>query len=932
MEEEFQKHIKILSDVDKGEYVKKESAEFFLKLLKEGKDITEAVPLLKQLYNESHQVPVMEPAADAFILYHIQHGNVEEIRDFIQNGEYTMFPFESMQRLTEQGVDITVILPVIIDFYPQERYKASDILTKFAMRDKSTYSEKLSMIAEMVANNENASGCLGGLVRDGAMDDLDMGPVLPVLINLLSNESKNVREDAASSMRWAVEALSDFSSVTGELEKIIKKDDDLAVPLSYCLGYFYTRKKNWNKIEELLESSKDNVRLGIYRALSVRFHGKSKRISQVQQFILGGLNDQSESIRKMIFNSLEQAPRKKIKIIPADSQVLVELIEGFKSIDENQQLNEYLYLVAMKNDETARLIVETLEKKEYALIPIARDLKKKVNLLLKGEISPVCSICRNIPRSKIYSFKHDVPKEYRKLDNYKPPSGYCPVNKVCPECGTFYHYDYEEEWDDMSLDITITLQRLDPVDVLRYLNEPDKKEYEKKIPGILEQFRKDLDHPVQFKVDEAAWVLTRYTIHEQDWDEIKEMLESKNKILRKNAFLELFRAGIDKFPRSRFEPYFRAMLDDEDDSIRIGSANALALIIIKRNDFEDLTDMLEHPDDGIKLATLRRISSSVYNEKLDISPIEELITSMSASENEDLQYTSNYILEDWMKHSKNVMTVFLKNLQHDDARVRENAAYSLRNLANKKKDISKAIPGLIELLKDDETVYSALEALRSAVNYAKVDISEAFPTLVEMMKDPSRHRYSDISWLLYQCKEKGLDISSTYEIMGKNMWELDKNKQGSEDDIFRKAMENDEDLSVIEPYLEKCLTKRLDDYWGDSVVYILTYIYLKQEKWDKIIFLLEHDNKNIPGPCANTLEQYAADIEPLVPVLAKNILGDYWYTRNRAAWALIKFGRRSKANLDLVKEHVKKLVVKDIKDEKKLEPYNEVLHELDIKL
>ncbi len=920
-------HLAILQDDDADLKEKGKAAVFFRDRAQQGYDIEAAVPLLIQLYVECHQVPVMAPAADAVVLHYLRLEDYDSIIAFIEKDTYKMFSLESVDRIVESGKDITPLIPQLLQFFPNENYGLYHIIRDYLNQIPSDYSNRFKKIADMLVENKALRIFLPFLVQEGAIGHMDLGPALPALATLLADRSKHVRNRTATAMHWAVEGRTDFSAITDVLEQSLgksKEDPEIRETVAYCWTYTHARNGKWDEIKRLKASPIAEIRKGIFWALGIRFNNDDKKNSAVLPLLLEGLVDAEPILRQRAAAAITAAGQKKIAIVP-DATTLGKLLEGLKSGTSSEELSEYLYQISVKNAKIAQTISTFLEGADFKTSGAAKQLAEKLLGLLAGAYSPICSICRHIPRS---SGGYGSPPSEARVLNLPTPSLDCvSLIRKCPECGTYYYYMYAEEMDDLSIDRSMDLHRLDPVEALQRLQGNDRVEYEQKLPDLLKKFRADLQHPVEFARSEAAWALARYALDKQQWNDIQDLLQIPDVLIRRNVFQELFNFGFGKLPLDLLRDRLREAINDSDSKIRYNAASILSQEIIARKDYASLAEFLDHPREEAVAAITYWIWMAVRDSQFDISRLRERLVEFTRSKIAAIRDHARYTLIEAKPHpGKSAIDVLIDNLSADDVKVRKDAAMSLVHLAEEKTDISKAFPALIEMLKDKEMAWYAIDALHNAASWGKLDITLAVPALIRMLekafKKPS-DSCTDIEQTLYKAMKNGTNISAAYPALAKLLLSR---KVGVE--IFEEAMKRGEDLST----LESDIRINDNDYDSEFSVKLLTYIYARGKKWDDLKSLLEHENKNVPGPAASWLAEVPDDITPIIPALVKNVLHSYWYVRDSSVRALLRFMQQDDRNLKLVKPYFQRLSPEErsaLQDSKRLQALSELLDKID---
>lgn len=224
----FDKFLAILEDDDAQLGAQRKAAEFFKKRAESGADIGRAIPSLKTLFHDCHQVPVVTPASDAVVRHFVNVGEVEAIRDFLRSSEFPSYILASIQNVATSGVDIAPLIPVVLPYFPKNEFDVYRILMAHVTQDnsESAYTRRLAEVAGMIVGVPKARPFIARLVQEGAIDKMDMAPALPALLTVLKGKSKRAREQAASALYWAVEGKSDFSAIVADLQSLYDSGTD----------------------------------------------------------------------------------------------------------------------------------------------------------------------------------------------------------------------------------------------------------------------------------------------------------------------------------------------------------------------------------------------------------------------------------------------------------------------------------------------------------------------------------------------------------------------------------------------------------------------------------------------------------------------------------------------------------------------------------
>lgn len=936
MNESTRRCLDILKDADASLADQQKAATHFLNLASKHEDIAEAVPMLINLYRECHQLPVMEPAAEAIVL-HLHHaGDIKAIENFIANDTYKTFSMGAITRIAERGTDITPLIPVLLKFSHVERYPAYNAILAHLKQPGSTFSAKLAAIATQIASEKGALEFLPFMVQEGAIDHLDMGAAMPALAELLEHENKHLVERVATAMTWAVEGKTDFSGIVKALEQAIKKPGDVQGTIAYCLSYHLAKKKRFDEVERLARSASTKIRMGACRAIAVQLNNDGRKEPRILAMAIEGLLDTDVTIREQALGGLLNASRKQVRIVP-DPAWIGGLAGRLVAAGNNKQLFDFLYAIASKDASISRAILDAIKDARFEPGTTGALLKAVLAEQLEGKHAPVCSICSQIPRDSAWNRGPCMSNDTSKLNLEEPSLGSHASLHACPECGAYYWYEYEQVYDDMSLDTTTSLRRLDLDETMERLSGIARATFEKQLPALLDKYKADLDHPVDFARGEAAWMLARHAIKRKDWPALVALLKRDDEIVVATILFELVREQQPALPVDDIGDLLKKCLAASSLWIRHDAATLVARQLVSRKDYPALIPLLKHDDPHVLNGVTGVIWLAVRNEHFDLDPLIPALIPLTRADDRSVRNNTLHALKEaslkpgkikqlapGARRGLSTIDVLVSNMSDARADVRNDAARTLGYMITEGAegvdgaDMAAAIPAIIKLIENPATTYNAISALKLAVN-RKMDISPAMHVLVDCLKDPRNAYHDSITELLVGAQRAGVDISAAYDILGKIMPNNRGNLKPMAVQIFEQACKNNEDVALIEPYLEKAIGKGENDSYGESFIKIYTYINIKNARWEKVIKLLEHPNKHVPGSVASYLAEHVMDFEPLVPALVKSLLHGYWYVRSEAADALKKYMGLGKHARDVVRANLKNVDPRNAKDTKDLD-------------
>ncbi|MHA1680376.1 MAG: hypothetical protein ACTSUE_05170, partial [Promethearchaeota archaeon] len=746
MDKNYKEMIGILEDEGSKGNSRIEAANYFIDLALRGKDIADAIPLLVEQFHDSHQVPEMAPAAEAVVIYCVKHGKLDIIINMIENGEYKMFSLEAVQKAIERGIDITELIPLILPYIKSDEYRISAIVEAHTQQDKSLAEERMKTIATILLNDEKLIGGLSFIVKESAINHVDMTPMIPALVEVLKHDDKRTRRNSMSALRWSIESGTDFSSSIARLKELLHENTGEEGGIAYCLSYHFIKHKEWKQVRELMGSPCDEIRRGVFRSIVIQYNNDSKGIPDLLELHLEGFGEKLEEIRGRIRLSILQAERKRINIIPTIAVLsnLLPRMNGNGKGDgnfDNEEFFEYLYHISAKSTETAESIKKIISEADFKESVFLPKLQKRLNELLDEKHHPVCSICRNIPRRKSYWTHVDLPMEVKKLGIKRYfHDGMKKVFK-CRECDFYYFFSYGEHWGDMHPDITYTLNRLEIHECLELLKGKERETFELNLPNLLRRYKSDLLHPVKFAREEAAAALTQYFLKEKNWEGMKSILVMDDDDIKKIVLRSLMALEPNAFPFSTFKDIIIKLSKDSNKNIKENAVHILSQQEIKTGDITKVKEHLHDEDVLVVRSALSEIKKQIMKDnEIDIKPFKDELLAFMEHADRDIRIKTLYILKHTRKQLKGaVLETHVKNLDHESSGIRGDAASGIEDLIKQEVNVSKAIPLMAKLVENNTTAYHAMEAFITLVRIGKKDIKEALPSLVKALEDPNNN-------------------------------------------------------------------------------------------------------------------------------------------------------------------------------------------------
>ena len=924
MPSRIERHISILRDSDIDVKVKEKSAEFLLEQVQGGKDISEAISVLIALNRESLKIAVITPAVDAIFLHYLKRKEFAPIAKYIEEDKRIKYNTDSLKRLVASGSDITDLLPLVIRFYPKDDKGWTELIIAHLEQNPSERDARLKAVAEQMLKDDQARKCIPKIVHEGAFRHHDMTVALPSLVKLLNDKDPGVLKSVTWALKQAVEGASDLSAVRKEIGKSLARPTGEERSIAYILSFSYVRGKSWDQLANILKDERPAVRTGAYRAIEAQLNGEGKDVPEVLSIYLKGLSDDDAEIRKMIFESLVKMDLTGISIVPSKDR-LDEVLGPLCSPDQTRELGQYLYHIAAKSPETTKALIGSLDGPKLSRSPAARTLKARLSALAAGNYTQVCPICRNIPRywEVVITPGYGLGKIRDALEMLKLPE---PMDEdhweasKCPKCSNCYKYcythkiEYDNEGDE-HIDTKITLERLDPVQALADLRHPTSADYRIALPALIERFKADLDHPVEFIRSEAAWALSRYYLKNRSWDEMDPLLGHADTVVRREAIHEVL-GEQPNVPFERFLPFLKAGLEDPDEAIRSDAASFLAGRYMSKRTLDEFEALLTSNDSVIVLSALKILSDTVSQYQFDISRFKDILLEYTHSSVNDIQDRAISILSvkrpSTTREPKGANACrpgddVLKDLSDKEPTVRNIAAQVLFDMAQAGKDISEALPALADMATENETARSALSTIWATVDKQGTSIKNILPKIIPALNKPGYEHTDFFLFLLNRAQENGEDVSAAYGILGSMLFMDNTEFKKYASTILLRALRGFEDISAIRGSIEKVVGALPDEFFSEFLTQALAHIYLKRGEIKKVQALLEHESKFVRGAVLWWLSESGEDIGPMFSSVIDNLTHDYGVVRRGALDPLMKYARYSKKNLEQVEAAVGKV-------------------------
>jgi len=322
------------------------------------------------------------------------------------------------------------------------RHAHREFLVKFIRRNPRRLRDVLQALGE------RAPGVLQALAVHG--EKIDLSPAVELLLPRLSARRAAARREAAATLRLLAEA---GVLLTNSLRPFLdKRDPEFVREIARAM----TIAGESNVVDEILAHRSAHVRAAAVSALR-----------QDTTRCAAAFLDPVEAVRESALGvplSYAASP---------DNAILARLAAS-------DHPSVAIFLRHLAGREPQRV---------HDALPEGHPLRR---MIMEGGHRAPCSLCHALPRSINASFESDLPAEVKCL---------VAVNGTlyrCPECGAYYRYDYEDEWDDMSHSEWFSWRRLSPTAAIRELRGAPREEATRRYEAAVERLLQREDGGVLF--------------------------------------------------------------------------------------------------------------------------------------------------------------------------------------------------------------------------------------------------------------------------------------------------------------------------------------------------------------------------------------------------------------------------------------------------
>lgn len=831
------------------------AARVVLKAAEAGKDLGPFLAVIRQAYLESHQLPVMEPLAQAVARHYLNSHDLAGLCRLLQDPEFRpylvkgLLPYASRLSLEE----LSQLLQAPGPWHA--------LISRYCL----LHPELLSQIFESISARPETRKILPTLLQDmviaGLNKRLDMSQSVAWLAACEN------RPQALATMRWLVEADVDLGDASFLWEGLTAPDPEVQRLSAYCLSYQQGLRGSWSALDPCLQHQVVQVRLGATQALCVLLNSKAVDDSQLVQRLLDRLFDPDEALRRFARQGLAAGQRQGRKV-HLDS--VGGLARQLSESDHQDEVCQYLYWWMHGSASKAAQVQALLQTAARRGATLSR-LLATCEEAAAGQHPWACTICQFIPRQVHCTAAYDLPKN---LDRLLPQQSYeVSGSRHCPECQARYRVSYSEEYEDMCPNIEIEVVRLaDP----------------RANPQMLEHFQ-------DYLRQDTAYALSQQALQARDWSALNGWIGHIDPLVREQALLALSTSSV---PRTPLLECLRARLDDPERSARQLAAQILLRYWVDNKETAPLEQILRQAPVDVRGWAILAI---VHSEGLDPVPLARPLQELCNHSDQELRSRAVQGVA-WLGQrgyqSDSELKLLRGLLGHPEVETRQRALQGLESLVKEWGPQSDEIVAEVrQLLQSDRaTRYYSLALLRSVATQAA--IQSCFPALIELLLHDREGYADDAGVILQQAIGAGHMQPFLVEAMAPG-WAL----QGEQErylvsQCYQAMARAGLDLQPALPQMMAALTGPrscyVESYFAADLTGFLTRsARLEPEAVSQLERLLEA-NADVSGCVAQALAARAKqglDLTPLLPSLVK-MLGDrHWFAGDGARQALLAQAR-----------------------------------------
>lgn len=849
---------------------KAKGSQYFIEQVKQGKDISEAVPALIDTYFSTHQVPAMDPAAEALTRHWLGRGELDDLLKMIAESEYRNSFSKAVQQIAVEGGDLYPAIPVLVRLIVEDEYLIAHAIAAYCGKHPHKRDMFLLDFSQAVLRDTRAREKFFRLCTELQYKGESPAIFLPLLAELVADE--RWQEKAISTLRWLSRSQSEMAKILPRLLAAMKTaKKDALQSLAYLVGYHYLEAQEQKNFALLLADPRTGVTFGILYACRAVLNNKefSRIFGEIAGSVLRLMAHADAKVADAALATLENA---------------IEQNAAFRFLEAD---------------------VKFLEEKKSDLRFAQLSYRLKPD---KG--TAACSICEKIKRKDTYSSEDSLPKSFQQFTNLgiaAKNNGYSLYR--CPECGMYYEYNYDDEWDDMSHFVTISLNRLNTVEAEAAIPDDKKAEHAVDIKKLEELWATRLTHPLLWVRQEAVWVTAEARFFRKEWQNLEVFFRGGKEVRAelKPLFLKYTMLyGDDNELRRLLEN--KLATDNEDLEHEL--AKALGQIYVHQKEAKSVMGLLENSSEMWRLAMVQVLWLAARN-GYSVAPFAPVLKGLTRDQNTEVRRYARYCIDEAVERgefdaSRDLFGQLLQELKSGDDQRIEDACDGLEKLTEKQ-SIAEALPVLARLLNNKQVRWHVHRVIRNAM-MAGQRIDVAIPALIKLVgKKPYADRADEL-WTLRDAQEKGHDITAGKPIFLKMLSEYRTQSTAIEilGKMFAKGKITESDL----PLMEKLMLKRQHDAYSEAAGYIIFDFCRKKKNSTRMRAMLTHENRNVRGLSCSRMADNSSQIREIgefLDIFADNMTDKGWYVRVCSGSCLEKYAALGEKERQAVQRLIAKI-------------------------
>lgn len=715
-------------DGSTGQARQEEAAKALLKAVRRGAtpDLESEAQLVEAVRTAS-QVPVLEPLCSALVEHGIRAQRWPMLEQLVSRSHHISYVWAAVSRAMERGLDPGPLIEPLCA--GKQYYHRRALLAYIKLRSEDC--------APVLARAALGRPALQEFAREGEPD----ARMTALMIELLSHpESRIPRESVAESLRLAVArgAPLDARSLR-EIDAMLDLEadaDTLAALAAARALVALCVPRRWSVVEDLLEHRLGAVRNGAHSALVSALRECDWEDAELASRAARGLLDSEPRIQA-------RSARLPAGTLPElDDSCLRALLLGMAHAERARAVGTFLHRYLEPPDRRPR-VRELLEDVVLPEGPIAEALWARLG---RGAQPSGCARCAGFKPREIGS---SPGKAILELVPEPPVARGMQDMSVqdfvtrCPDCGTFYLFDYHHEVDvNMAIEDYVLL-RLTPDEAAERLEGAQGEAARAQLDAHIERYRALLEHPEARYRKLAAWALTSHAGRRGEMERVAGWLAREP---RDEAVAEAVLEGVLKHPAWPLEalcPALESVLGARHQQNAYVAARLLARHRLRVGDMQGLSVLLEGE---ASKAALKSVAEAVREGWGGRRVVPGVLRCLRERPSYEVERALVACL-----HAGTEVPAILEaacDALREDGAVRERAAMVLKEAAKAGHDIAGCLEALAESMRG-ASIYGPVEAVLAARERG-VEIAPAVVALAEALpQHPEPDRVCEIAYRLF---------------------------------------------------------------------------------------------------------------------------------------------------------------------------------------